>query len=217
MKIPVPGLAVHALALGWTSTWRLTRLHEERIDRARSLSPTTSVVGVFWHQSLLMASACHHHRHVAALVSRSQDGALIDAHLTRIGIRTVRGSSRRGAAEGARELMRAIQDGWMIATPCDGPTGPIFRPKSGLLEIARRNRIPVLPMGFAAQGHWDIPIAWDRFRIPWLGTRVACAYGEPIMYPPEQPDAAELARRIDEAAARIQALEREAMCAVGRR
>ncbi len=217
MKIPIPGLAVHAVALGWTSTWRLMRVHEERVAQAQSLGQGGSVVGILWHQSLLMAAACHHHRRVAALVSRSQDGALIAAHLERIGIRTVRGSSRRGAAEGAKELMRAIQDGWMISTPCDGPTGPIYRPKAGLLEIARRYRIPVVPMGYGALNHWDIPIAWDRFRIPWPGTRVAVAYGEPIMYPPEEPDDAEMARRIDAAAASIHGLEREAMAALGRR
>jgi lysophospholipid acyltransferase (LPLAT)-like uncharacterized protein len=104
----------------------------------------------------------------------------------------------------------------MIATACDGPTGPIFRPKVGPLEIARRYRVPVVPMGFGALGHWDITPAWDRFRMPWLGTRIACAYGEPIMYPPEQPDAAELERRVDTVSARLWELERDAMAAVGR-
>ena len=216
MKIPIPGLAVHAVALAWTSTWRITRLHEERIAQAQALGGG-SLVGILWHQSLLLAAACHHHRRAAALVSRSQDGELIAAHLERIGIRTVRGSSRRGAAEGAKELMRAIRDGYMITTPCDGPTGPIYRPKAGLLDIARRYRIPVMAMGYGALDHWDIPMAWDRFRLPWPGTRVAVAYGEPIMYPPEEPDQAELARRIDEAAENLKRLESEAMAAVGRR
>lgn len=216
MRIRVPGGLVHWLAYGWTSTWRITRLHEARAEAAQRLAPGGAVVGIFWHQSLLLAAACHHHRHVAALTSRSQDGGIMAAHLNRIGIRTVRGSSHRGGTEAAKELMRAIEDGWMIATACDGPTGPIFRPKAGPLEIARRHRVPLLPIGFGAGGFLDITAAWDRFRLPHPGTRVACAYGEPIMFPPEEPDRAELERRIDDVAARLWELERTAMAAVGR-
>lgn len=217
MKLRVPGVLVHHLAYGLTSTWPIARLHEDRAEAAQRLAPGGAVVGVFWHQSLLMAAACHHHRHVAALTSRSADGGVMAAHLNRVGIRTVRGSSRRGGAEAARELMRAIEDGWMIATACDGPTGPIFVPKHGPLEIARRHRVPLLPIGFGARRYLDILPAWDRFRLPCPGARVACAYGEPILYPPAEPDAAEMARRIDAVAARLRALEGEAMRAAGRR
>lgn len=215
MKLRIPGVAVHWLAYAWTSTWPIIRLHEDRAERAQRLHPRGAVVGIFWHQSLLLAAASHHHRHVAALTSRSHDGGVMSAHLNRIGIRTVRGSSSRGGAEAAKELMRAIDDGWMIATACDGPRGPIFVPKAGPLEIARRHRVPLVPMGFAARRFWDLP-AWDRFRLPWPGARIAVAYGEPILYPPEEPDAATLARWIGEAAAAMHALEAEAMRAVGR-
>jgi lysophospholipid acyltransferase (LPLAT)-like uncharacterized protein len=216
MKLRVPPLLAHGVALGWTSTWRLLRLNEHRAQQAQRMHPQGAVLGTFWHQSLLMAAACHHHRHVAALTSRSHDGSIMSAHLNGIGIRTVRGSSRRGGTEAARELMRAVEEGWMIATACDGPIGPIFRPKSGPIEIARRHRVPLIPMGFGASGWWDIAPAWDRFRLPWLGARVACAYGEPVMYPPEAPDAAELARRVDDLAERLWAAQREAMAALGR-
>ncbi len=217
MKIRVPGVLVHYLAYGWTSTWRITRLNEDRAERAQRIAPGGAVVGIFWHQSLLMAAACHHHRHVAALTSRSQDGGIMSAHLNRIGIRTVRGSSRRGATEAAKELMRAIEDGWMIATACDGPTGPIFRPKAGPLEIARRHQVPLVPMGFGALGRWDITPAWDHFRMPWPGTRIAVNYGEPILFPPGEPDDAEMERRITDVTARLWELEREAMQAIGAR
>jgi hypothetical protein len=210
VRVRFPPYLAHLAAYGWTSTWRIRRLRGDRAEKARALTASGSVVGIFWHQSLLMAAAAHHHRKVAALTSRSHDGGIMSAHLNRIGIRTVRGSSRSGATQAARELMRAIEDGWMIATACDGPTGPIFVPKSGPLEIARRHRVPVVPMGFAALGHWDIPYAWDRFRLPWPGTRVSVVYGEPIMYPPEEPDAEELQRRVAEVTERLWELEREA-------
>ena len=217
MRLRIPGILVHWLAYGWTSTWRITRLHEERIARAQGLSTSGALAGLFWHQSLLMAAACHHHRHVAALTSRSQDGELVAAHLERIGIRTVRGSSHRGGTAAAKELMRAIDEGWMIASSCDGPSGPAFVVKPGLLEIARRHRVPLLPFSFGALHAWDITSAWDRFRLPWPGTRIAVNYGEAIMYPPEEPDAAELQRRCSEVAERLRELEQEAMEAVGRR
>jgi lysophospholipid acyltransferase (LPLAT)-like uncharacterized protein len=216
MRIRIPGLLVHGVAAGWTATWRISRLHEERLARARAMSPTGSVVGVFWHQSLLAATAVHHHARVAALVSRAADGGLIAAHLERVGIRVVRGSSRQGGAAGAKELMRAVADGWAIATPCDGPTGPAFRVKPGMLEIARRHGVPLIPFGLGAGRCWEFARAWDRFRLPWPGTRVAVAYGEPIIFPPAEPGEAELAERCAAVGERLQALEREATAACGR-
>lgn len=217
MRIRVPGVLVHHLAYGLSSTWAITRLHEERAEAAQRLVASGAAVGVFWHQSLFMAAACHHHRHVAALASRSADGGLVAEHLRRIGIRTVRGSSRNGAAVAARELMRAIEDGWMIALACDGPKGPIFVPKTGAPEMARRHQVPLVPIGFGANRFSDVTPAWDRFRVPWPGTRIACVYGEPIMYPPAEPDPDEMQRRLAELAVRLNALEHEAMAAVGRR
>jgi lysophospholipid acyltransferase (LPLAT)-like uncharacterized protein len=71
-------------------------------------------------------------------------------------------------------------------------------------------------MAFAPLHAWEFSKAWDAFRLPWPGTRVAVIYGEPVMYPPEDPDADEIARRCREASERLDALEQRALRLVGR-
>lgn len=215
MRIVPPPLAIHLAALAWTGSWRIAYHGEDRVERARAMTASGAMLAVFWHQSLLMAGAAHHHRGVAALISRSTDGGMLAAHLSRVGIGLVRGSSSSGAAQAAREVMRAVDQGRIIATGCDGPRGPRMRPKPGFVEIARRHRVPLLPLGFGASRSWEVPRAWDRLRIPWPGARISVVYGEPVLYPPEDPDPAELARRCDAVAAAINALEREAMALAG--
>lgn len=206
MRIRVPGPLIHAVALGWTSTWRIVRHGRENLDRARAIAPHGGFVGALWHRSLLMAAASHHHQKVAALASRSGDGALIAEHLLRVGIRVVRGSSHRGAVQATRELSEALAEGWALALACDGPKGPPRIPKAGAVDLARRHGAPILPFGCAAARCWELP-TWDSFRLPWPGTRIGVVYGEPIVFPPDEPDAEELARRTAQVAAAIDACE----------
>ncbi|MEK7413661.1 MAG: DUF374 domain-containing protein [Planctomycetota bacterium] len=207
MKIQPPGLLVHLFALGWTSTWKIERRCTENLEAARRIDPRGTLVGVFWHQHLLLAAAAHHHQHVAAIASQHGDGELIAAHLERVGIRTVRGSSTRGGVSAARGLSRAVEEGWMLALAPDGPRGPAHVIKPGAIEIAHRNHIPLLPFGFAASRAWEFSRSWDRFCLPWPGTRIAVVYGEPVLYPAGDIDRAEVTRRCEDMAKRISAAE----------
>lgn len=214
MKLRPPGLLIHAAILGWTSTWRIVRAGEENAERARRLSPHGGFATCFWHRSLAMAAAAHHHRKVAALISRSGDGAILSEHLERVGIRVVRGSSHRGAVQAVREMSLAIDEGWILATGCDGPKGPPRRAKAGMAEIARRHRVPLVPFGFACGRTWHLG-TWDRMRVPWPGTRIAVAYGEPMVFPEAEPDEAGMAARLDAISAAIDACEARAARLIG--
>jgi lysophospholipid acyltransferase (LPLAT)-like uncharacterized protein len=132
--------------------------------------------------------------HLAALVSRSGDGALIAVHLERRGVRTIRGSSHRGAAAAAKELLSAAQDGFHPAIAIDGPKGPARQTRNGPLEIARLAGLPIVPL--AARATHDIRLpTWDRLRIPLPRAHVAMLIGEPIYPPPTAPSAEVLEQR----------------------
>lgn len=215
MKLRPPGLLIHAAILGWTSTWRIRRVGWDNIEKARAMSPHGGFTACHWHRSLTMAAAAHHHRHVAALISRSGDGAILAEHLERIGIRVVRGSSHRGAVQAVRELSVAIDEGWILATGCDGPKGPPRQAKAGMAEIARRHGVPLVPFGFACARCWELS-TWDRMRVPWPGTRIGVVYGEPMVFPPEELDAAAMTERLARISAAIDACENAAERLVGR-
>jgi lysophospholipid acyltransferase (LPLAT)-like uncharacterized protein len=181
---------VDRLAWALTSTWTYHIFGSDHVRAACRASATGHVMFVLWHQDLLQLTGCIRGggMHLAALVSRSGDGALIAVHLERRGVRTIRGSSHRGAAAAAKELLVAAQDGFHPAIAIDGPKGPARQTRAGPLEIARLAGMPIVPL--AARATHDIRLpTWDRLRIPLPRAHVAMLMGEPI-YPPTSAPAA---------------------------
>ena len=59
--------------------------------------------------------------------------------------------------------------------------------------------------------------SWDRFRLPWPRAHVAFAFGEPLLFGPDVPDAAELECRRRQLASAIDNLEATMTESVGKR
>ncbi len=212
MRLKPPGGLVHAIAWGLTRSLTFHTYGVANLRRAAAMSPTGSIVACLWHQSLFAAIGGNDAMNrrgirVAALASLSGDGAIIADYLKRIGIRPIRGSSARGGARAAKELMQAIDEGWLLAIALDGPRGPWKEAKTGPLELARRHRLPILPVAARATRELCFKRSWDRFRLPLPRAHVALCYGEPYLLPEAEPDAAELERRRRTLATQINGLE----------
>ena len=105
---------VDRLAWSLTSTWTYHLYGSDHLREACRRSPTGTAMLILWHRNLLLLAGgvCGQGMRIAALVSRSGDGALIAVHLERRGVRTIRGSSHRGAAIAAKELLVAAREGY---------------------------------------------------------------------------------------------------------
>ncbi len=177
--MPSPSL-VHAVIRGWTKSLHIHRFGIDNVRHAMRQSPTGTVVFCHWHQSVLTTLMPHYQVKAAVLVSRSKDGEIIARYLEAIGLRAVRGSSSRGAAAGALELMRVLHEGYHIALAVDGPRGPNKQIKDGAIEIARRHGVPLIPVAARATREICFKRSWDRFRIPVPGSHLVLQYGAPI-------------------------------------
>lgn len=140
------------------------------------------LIFTFWHGRLLMMAFSWPGRPATVLVSRHADGEVISRLLRCFGIRSVRGSTSRGAHAGLRAMLRAYQDGSHLATGPDGPRGPRERAQLGVIELARRTGAPVVPIGFGASRGWFLP-TWDRFFIPCPFARGTFVFGEALLVP----------------------------------
>ena len=69
-----------------------------------------------------------------SMISRSTDGDLVALSGGRVGINSVRGSSKRGGATAALELIDKVKNGCSAALAIDGPRGPVGVVKPGGLE-----------------------------------------------------------------------------------
>jgi lysophospholipid acyltransferase (LPLAT)-like uncharacterized protein len=217
MRLRPPGGLVHAIAWSLTRSLNFRTIGLDRLRRAVRMSPTGAIVACLWHQSLFAAIGAHAggRLKVAALASLSGDGEIIADYLRRVGIRPVRGSSARGGARAAKELMTAIEEGWLLAIALDGPRGPWKEAKSGPLELARRHGLPILPVAARASRELAFKRSWDRFRLPLPRAQVAVCYGEPWLLPLAEPTPAELEARRRALAAALNRLEARASRLVG--
>ncbi len=141
-----------------------------------------------WHSCLLAPIYSHRGRGVAILVSRHRDGEVITRIIERLGFETARGSSTRGGVEGAREMLELAREGRTLGITPDGPRGPAERLKPGVVVIASRSGLPIVPLASASSSCW-VMRSWDRFRVPKPFARVVVAYGEPIAVPRDLSDA----------------------------
>jgi len=214
--MPSPAL-VHAMIRGWTNSLHIHRFGIDHVRQAMRQSPTGTVVFCHWHQSVLMALMPHCRVKAAILVSRSKDGEIIARYLEAIGLRAVRGSSSRGAAAGALELMRVLHEGYHIALAVDGPRGPNKQIKDGAIEIARRHGVPLIPVAARATREICFKRSWDRFRIPVPGSHLVVQYGAPIWLSGTPGDGDDRARNRQLLAQNLHDLEAEVSQRAGRR
>jgi len=137
---------------------------------------------VFWHENILLpAYLFGPTRNIHVLISRHADGQLIAEVAERLGFRTVRGSSTRGGVEAVREMLKRSDAGHLAVTP-DGPRGPRQEVQPGVVYLASRTGLPVVPFGVA----FDRPRrarSWDCFALPRFFRRAVIVTGEPLVIP----------------------------------
>ena len=133
----------------------------------------------FWHARLLPLVYARRGEGITVLVSRHRDGQLITRIIEHMGYTCARGSSTRGGEAGVRELLGAARSGRDLAVTPDGPRGPAGVLKEGLVYVAARTGLRIVPMASSASRSWVFR-SWDRFRVPKPFAHVHVRYGAPI-------------------------------------
>jgi len=178
-------LAAAALrALG--TTWRVSQDGPDPF--AASSGP---VIGVVWHEHILVLAHWFRDRDCSVAVSRSRDGDWISAALPPLGYREpVRGSSSRAGTTALRGLMREVRAGTTVSILADGPRGPAHVSKLGPVALGRLTGVALTPLTFHARPAIRFR-SWDRTLLPLPFARVRLSYGEPLVVPTDADEARE--------------------------
>lgn len=197
-----------AIRLGWWLirllglTWRIRVVNgAATVDAMRAARQP--IIFALWHGDMLPLLYHHRDEGVAVLISEHRDGELIAQIAERLGYRTVRGSTTRGASRALVGLVKTLQAGNDVAVTPDGPRGPSRSFAPGALIASQRAAAPVVACGVAATRAWRLR-SWDRFQIPRPFSRVTVAYAGPALPEGSNPRAAV------EETARFEALMAEA-------
>lgn len=136
-------------------------------------------VYALWHRQEVLMIYLHRDRNICGMVSKSKDGEYMARILLRFGFCFVRGSTTSGGIMALRGLIKAARDGYSVAITPDGPRGPIFKVKPGLILIAQKAGIPIIPAA-CALSHKKILGSWDKYQFPLPFGRIEAVYGEPL-------------------------------------
>ncbi len=132
-------------------------------------------VCVCWHNELLMSPQAYrkiHKKHPAsAIISSHFDGSLIASTLNMLGIKPLRGSTKRGATQVLLQAFKSIKKGEEVLITPDGPRGPRHSMSDGAIGIALKSKLPLFLMNYTAEKYWQLG-SWDKFVIPKPFTKV---------------------------------------------
>lgn len=183
------------LIRGWVGTVR----YQDRCIGPRTLPDRHGrtprrFLYAFWHEHMLVPACRYPIPDLHVLISTHRDGQLITDIVHRLGLKTVRGSSTRGGTEALRQLIRLTRESHIVFTP-DGPRGPRRVLQPGIVYLAARTGLPIVPVAFAYSRAWRAN-SWDRFAVPLPFGRACCVTTPPLTIPRHvAPDAIEPYRR----------------------
>jgi lysophospholipid acyltransferase (LPLAT)-like uncharacterized protein len=132
------------------------------------------------HGELLPLLFAMEGRGLAILVSQSRDGELLASILERRGFALLRGSSSQDGFSAARAVLAWLAGGRSLGLAVDGPRGPRGEVQHGVLRLAQRSGVPIVPLRLSPGRRFVVPQSWDRFEFPLPGTRCSVLVGAPL-------------------------------------
>ncbi len=167
--------------------WRTT-LRKTYIDESGEMAdPQPPAIGVCWHNRLLFFPLLfpeNLRKMTCAVISASRDGQYIADLAGQMGVRSIRGSSKKKGYSALHGVLEAIEAKDFVCFTPDGPRGPRYRMSQGPVYAAGKLGVPVIPLAINYSSFWELK-SWDRFQIPKPFSTVTVHLGKKIFIPPE--------------------------------
>lgn len=162
----------------------LSFTYRYRYIGVENLGSSSHILGI-WHQNLLQGILAQNDKHYTVIISKSKDADPVAFTCRRLGHIVYRGSSRsktnvdKGGKEAKDQMIETLKLGTPGAVTVDGPKGPAREVKPGIIDMAMKANIPIIPYLPIPEKFWTLK-SWDKFRIPKPFTRIAIFYDKPI-------------------------------------
>lgn len=153
--------------------WRLNKEVKE-LDKNKQ-----NYIYAIWHSQQAFLVYAFRKTKACALVSLSKDGEYIAGVLKKFGMKAVRGSTSRGASKAVLELIDMSKKGYHPVITPDGPRGPAKTVQSGALFLAKKTKLPIVPVACGLKNKIVFK-SWDKFELPLPFGKSAIVYGNPI-------------------------------------
>jgi lysophospholipid acyltransferase (LPLAT)-like uncharacterized protein len=170
----VAWLVYRVLSITWRITWRETESMRSALREQRPF------ILAHWHgDGLALLPSVKRYR-LVTLTSRSKDGRIMATLLKLLGAGVSAGSSSRGGAAGLKGLIRMVRAGHNCSFAVDGPRGPIYKLKPGVLEASRLLDCPIYYASVTCDRAYHLHRAWDRVFLPKAFARLEIEWRGPL-------------------------------------
>lgn len=140
-----------------------------------------------WHGRTFVAALHYRGKGIWTIISQSRDGQIQNWIFTRLGFKTIRGSTGRGGVKAAAESIRVLKQGGVMAFTPDGPRGPSGVVQGGIMLMAKKSGVALVPVGVSANWRLHAP-TWDRYMVPLPFAKCLMVYGDPIFVSKDSSD-----------------------------
>lgn len=186
-KVNLIAWTIRLIVKAISATYRVRFATEEDCQRleAMAANPSPAILccwhnRIFFFADFLERQLVHRGYTGKTMISMSKDGDIGTRLAELAGVSVIRASSSRGGARGLRELHRVLdQEKLSVFVLPDGPRGPRYELKKGVIALAQMTGAPVIPLSWAPARAWTLR-SWDRFIIPKPFTKVTVGVGEPV-------------------------------------
>jgi lysophospholipid acyltransferase (LPLAT)-like uncharacterized protein len=178
-----------------TFRYRIHGADEEAVDIVRDgrthrgSRPGKNVIFAFWHQDELAFIPHFGRREIVVMVSDSRDGTIMATALECFGYQTTKGSSTRGGARGFIASIRMMRKGYDFTMAVDGPKGPIYKVKEGIVRMAEKSGRPIIPLRAWPERYKLFHKAWNQAKLPLPFSKIHIMVGEATGYTADELEA----------------------------
>lgn len=164
------------------------RIEVEGLEQFTNLVEHERGILMLWHNRLLilpeiLRSKTPAHLIYRAFISQSRDGELLAilANSYQAG-RTLR-VSHNARHQALGKMIAQLKKGGevMVITP-DGPRGPRYQVKPGIVVAAKETAAYIIPLTWAANSFWQLK-TWDKMILPKPFSCILVKFGESINIP----------------------------------
>lgn len=146
---------VYWLARLLMATWRVDSTHVVPLPSYKG-----PVIFCVWHNRLAISMVAYSRygrviwpaAGLAAMISASKDGGLLATVLGKFGVQAVRGSSSRRGRQALLESTTWLEKGFHVAITPDGPRGPRYELRDGIISLAQVTRVPIVTVSAIIRG-----------------------------------------------------------------
>ena len=181
-------VAAYMTFVKYTTRWEVERAEQvtDIIDGGKG------VIALVWHSRFMMLTSAWKKQYQLpyVLISRSREGNIVTHASHFLGLKTIRGSTRKaakgkieakakGGAKASIDIVTALENNGCIVVTPDGPRGPRQRLGDGPIRLAKLTGTPLMPCTFAIKNR-KVFNTWDQLVLPLPFGKGKIIWGTPV-------------------------------------